>query len=84
MKARVRLLWLCCMVVLPVLLSGCGGLHATGSVSPLDFLLPGAGKLLHVENEKDNREGDVCSVTNGLVAVCDVPVSSKLSEGPDR
>src|SRR5689334_17803159 len=30
--------------------AGCSGINATQSVSPLDFLLPGAGKLLHLQN----------------------------------
>jgi hypothetical protein len=30
--------------------AGCSGINATQSVSPLDFLLPGAGKFLHLQN----------------------------------
>jgi len=46
-KQRIRGYWLGIAALLP-LLTGCGGLHATGSVSPIDFLLPGAGRLLRV------------------------------------
>ena len=33
------------LVALLALGSGCGGIHASKSVSPLDFLLPGSGFL---------------------------------------
>ena len=29
-----------------IFVAGCGGVHATKSVSPLDFLVPGGGGLL--------------------------------------
>jgi hypothetical protein len=82
MKARIRPLWLCGLLVLPVLLTGCGGLHATGAVSPIDFLLPGAGRLLRVE--KKVQPAPVDCATNALVAVYEVPVSIQLSEEPER
>ena len=78
MKARFRPLWLCAAALLPVLLSGCGGLHATGSVSPIDFLLPGAGKLLRVEKAVPQQH--TASVTNGLVAVGDLVLDHSASE----
>ncbi len=30
--------------------AGCSGINASKSVSPIDFLLPGAGHLLHMQN----------------------------------
>src|SRR6476660_7980701 len=39
-----------CLVALTLAGVGCSGINATQSVSPLDFLLPGAGKLLHLQN----------------------------------
>ena len=30
--------------------AGCSGINATKSVSPIDFLLPGAGNFLHMQN----------------------------------
>jgi len=33
-----------------VLTAGCSGIHASKSISPLDFLLPGAGHFLHMQN----------------------------------
>ncbi len=36
---------------LPLLGSlGCSGINASHTVSPLDFLLPGAGHFLHMQN----------------------------------
>jgi hypothetical protein len=32
------------------LVAGCSGINSTQSVSPLDFLLPGAGHFLHMQN----------------------------------
>jgi hypothetical protein len=29
--------------------AGCSGVNASHSVSPIDFLLPGAGKLFHMQ-----------------------------------
>jgi hypothetical protein len=33
-----------------VLTAGCSGINASKSVSPLDFLLPGAGHFMHMQN----------------------------------
>ena len=52
MKAKsARLLLVASLLLLPLVVTGCSGLHARGSVSPLDFLLPGAGQLLHVGDQ---------------------------------
>jgi hypothetical protein len=32
------------------LVAGCSGINASKSVSPLDFLIPGAGHFLHMQN----------------------------------
>jgi hypothetical protein len=32
------------------LLAGCSGINASKSISPIDFLLPGAGHFLHMQN----------------------------------
>jgi hypothetical protein len=40
------------MILFPALLlavAGCGGINASKSVSPLDFLLPGAGSFLKAD-----------------------------------
>jgi hypothetical protein len=35
---------------LPLLLgAGCSGINTTQSISPLDFLMPGAGRLFHMQ-----------------------------------
>jgi hypothetical protein len=33
-----------------VLSAGCSGINASKSISPIDFLLPGAGHFMHMEN----------------------------------
>lgn len=37
------------LLALLVLVAGCSGFNVTKSVSPLDFLLPGAGSLLKAD-----------------------------------
>ena len=39
-----------CLIAVALGGAGCAGISATQSVSPIDFLLPGAGKLLHLQN----------------------------------
>ena len=34
--------------------AGCSGIHQSGSVSPLDFFLPGAGHLLRADPPATN------------------------------
>jgi hypothetical protein len=34
--------------------AGCSGIHQSGSVSPLDFFLPGAGHLLKADSPATN------------------------------
>lgn len=43
-----NLRWLFALTAL--LLGGCSGINTTQSISPLDFLMPGAGRLLHMQN----------------------------------
>jgi hypothetical protein len=33
-----------------VLGAGCSGINASKSISPIDFLLPGAGHFMHMQN----------------------------------
>jgi len=40
-RIRWRHLTLAALAALPLLLAGCGGISASRTVSPLDFLLPG-------------------------------------------
>ena len=37
--------------------AGCSGIHQSGSVSPLDFFLPGAGHFLKADPPADERAG---------------------------
>jgi len=41
-----KFLWLALFAALPLAGAGCSGVNASQSVSPLDFLLPGAGHLI--------------------------------------
>ena len=67
MKAKsARLLLVVSLFLLPLVVTGCGGLHARGSVSPLDFLLPGAGQLLRVEDQTPSAPASL--ETNTLLA----------------
>ncbi len=64
-RARpTRVVW---PVGLVVLLTGCSGINATKSVSPLDFLLPG----LHMKN--DPPAPIIPEGTNSLVCYQEVP-----------
>ncbi|MGH7993859.1 MAG: hypothetical protein ACREDQ_10105 [Limisphaerales bacterium] len=41
MRLNWNFLWLAMLTASALFLSGCGGINATGSVSPATFLLPG-------------------------------------------
>jgi hypothetical protein len=47
-------MWLAIPAVLALLGAGCAGINASESVSPLDFLLPGAGHFLKVDPPPTN------------------------------
>jgi len=42
------------LAVLTLGAAGCSGVHQSGSVSPLDFFLPGAGHLLKADPTPTN------------------------------
>jgi len=50
MKSSRNRCFLAMVVVIGWLAGGCGGISATRSVSPLDFLIPGGGGLFHMQN----------------------------------
>jgi hypothetical protein len=53
-RLKWRFLWLAIPVALALLGAGCGGINASQGVSPLDFLMPGAGHFLKVEPSATN------------------------------
>ncbi|MEO8427806.1 MAG: hypothetical protein ABI651_11915 [Verrucomicrobiota bacterium] len=51
MKLRAWKVLSSAMLTLPLIGGfGCSGINASHSVSPMDFLLPGAGHFLHMQN----------------------------------
>jgi len=54
-----------CLAV--AVLTGCSGINASKSISPLDFLIPGAGGFLHPMNNPQPLP--VPAVTNSTVVV---------------
>ena len=55
---QVRICWKSlCLALLPtatLLLGGCGGISASKTVSPLDFLLPGMGGFIKADPPQTN------------------------------
>jgi hypothetical protein len=49
-----NLLRLAMLAVVVLGAAGCSGIHQSGSVSPLDFFLPGAGHLLKADPPATN------------------------------
>jgi hypothetical protein len=58
-----------------LLVAGCSGINASKSVSPIDFLLPGAGNLFHMQNTPPQAVPD----TNNTFAALNPPASSVQS-----
>jgi hypothetical protein len=65
----VRISWkFLCLALLaagPLVLSGCGGLAATQSISPLDFLLPGL-----IKADPPQTNAPVATVQYPVEVVC--------------
>jgi hypothetical protein len=59
MRAKMKIYSACGVALVALIGSGCGGLHASGSVSPIDFFLPGAGRLLRVEKDSTTNTNAV-------------------------
>jgi hypothetical protein len=47
-------MWLAMLAALALFSAGCAGINASESVSPLDFLLPGAGHFLKADPSPTN------------------------------
>jgi len=59
------------------LLAGCSGINASKSVSPIDFLLPGAGQLLHMQNTPPQP---VPGTNNTLAALPPLPLQAAIPQ----
>jgi hypothetical protein len=64
-RARVLTSFFFCLVILA--LTGCSGINASKSISPLDFLIPGGGGFLHPMNNPQPLP--VPAATNSTVVV---------------
>jgi hypothetical protein len=51
------MLRLAMLAVFALSIAGCSGVHQSGSVSPLDFFLPGAGHFLKADPCPTNAPG---------------------------
>ncbi len=49
--------------------AGCSGVNTSGSVSPLDFFLPGAGHLLKADPAPTNAPGAFPAAATELASV---------------
>jgi hypothetical protein len=49
MRLNRKLIWLAMWTGVLLLGAGCSGVNASHSVSPIDFLLPGASQLFHLQ-----------------------------------
>ena len=61
---NIRTMWLALPTAGLMIGAGCGGINASRSFSPLDFLLPG---LLHIENSPQGQP--LPQATNSVVVV---------------
>ena len=49
--------------------AGCSGIHQSGSVSPLDFFLPGAGHFLKADPAPTNAPGLFPEISTEMASV---------------
>jgi hypothetical protein len=57
------------LAALPLALAGCSGINTTQSVSPLDFLLPGAGHFLKADPAPTNAPVSFPEISTEVAAV---------------
>jgi hypothetical protein len=69
----VRIRWkfslLAAFASLPLLVAGCGGISASRSVSPLDFLLPGVGGFIKAGSVSTNAPGAFPAIAAEVASV---------------
>jgi hypothetical protein len=64
-----KFLWLALLAAVPLAGAGCSGINASQSVSPLDFLLPGAGSFLKADPAKTNAPAGFPEISNEVASV---------------
>ena len=57
------------LAALPFLGAGCAGINASQSVSPLDFLLPGAGHFLKADPTPTNAPGSFPEIPTEVASI---------------
>jgi len=57
------------LAALPFLGAGCAGINASQSVSPLDFLLPGAGHFLKADPAPTNAPGSFPEIPTEVASI---------------
>jgi hypothetical protein len=57
------------LVFLTLFGAGCSGINAGTSVSPIDFLLPGAGHFLKADPSPTNAPGSFPQISTEVVSV---------------
>ena len=70
---QVRINWnflrLALLAGLPLAVSSCGGISASRSVSPLDFILPGAGHFLKADPAPTNTPSLFPEISTEIASV---------------
>jgi hypothetical protein len=64
-----KFLWLALLAAVPLAMAGCSGINASQSVSPLDFLLPGAGSFLKANPAQTNAPTGFPEISNEVASV---------------
>jgi hypothetical protein len=57
------------LAVLALGAAGCSGIHQSGSVSPMDFFLPGAGHLMKANPPATNAPGLFPEISTEMASV---------------
>jgi hypothetical protein len=57
------------LVAFALLGAGCSGVNTSGSVSPIDFLLPGAGHFLKADPSPTNAPGSFPEISTEVATI---------------
>jgi hypothetical protein len=63
------LLLLAMLAIFALFGAGCSGINTSGSVSPMDFFLPGAGHLLKADPMPTNAPGSFPEISTEVATV---------------